>query len=68
MTQAQIVSIDEGTIDIKAALNILTEGVKKNKYKQIRVFNTRTNKNVFTMNKGRTKFLFRDPNWIELLN
>ena len=54
-------------IDPAKVLNELDQAKKEGRNKFFRVFNTRSNKTVFSLNNGTSNYLFRDPNYIELL-
>ena len=43
------------------ALEILDSAAEVGKWKYLRVFNVRSNKDFYTMHKGENKYFFKDP-------
>jgi len=49
-------------------IKILNEAAAADEHKYLRIYNKRSNKNVYLLHKGTKKFLFRDPKYIEVLS
>ena len=64
--QTQIL-IPKLLIDPVSAVNEINEAAARNEHAILRIFYTRSKKNVFTLQKGSSKFLFRDPKFISCI-
>lgn len=49
-------------------LDRLNQAAARKEHEYLRIFNTRTNVDCFTLQKGSRRYLFRDPKYIETLN